>query len=94
MLFSSTDPKKHWTIEAILNGAYLFCVSLHVVISVLVGVNEQEPELVKLDHVADEHVPCLVVHGQLGAEHLLVGLLDAPTLQELTTDDACKNTYI
>ena len=64
-------------------------MTLHVVVGVLVGVDQQEPELVELDAGTDVEILRLVVLGHLNTVAFLVGLLDASALNEL----AANNTW-
>lgn len=67
---------------------HLAIVVLHVAVSVLIGINQHEAEVVELDGDADAQVLSGVVLGQTRAEALLGRLLDAAALEELAAHDA------
>ena len=69
---------------------YLVAVPLHVVVRILVSIYQLEFEVVEFNGGTDKQILCTVVGRQPGAEHLLVGFLYTPTLQEFASNDTCQ----
>ena len=61
---------------------------LHVSQGVLVGVDENEEVIVEVEAAPHVQIQRREVLRELGPEAWLVGLLDAPSLEELASDDA------
>ena len=70
--------------------SHLVRVPLHVTISVVIRINQNESMTVENYHCANKQILSTVVFTELSAEGRLVGFFHTPSLKEFTTNNPCK----